>query len=472
MLLLLIAAWLAAQSPAGPSGPWFQYTDVRQAGYDPAALDAVCDRADTLRSGALMVVYRGRVLLACGDVSRPFEAHSVRKSIVSALYGTALARGQINLDSTLADFAIDELTPLTATERSARLRHVLAARSGVFLPAAYGASQDRRRPARGSHPPGAHWFYNNWDFNIAGVVYERATKEEFYESFERRLARPLGMEDWKRADGFRVYEPTKSLHPAHTFRISARDLARFGQLYLQEGKWGDEQILPAHWVKESTQPHTDDGDGTGYGYMWWTYQAGGAFTAKYPRLSRHSFYRGLGSGEQGVWVIPGEQLVVVHRADTDHDRDIDSQDHWQLVESILAARRGDPASNPALEPLTPSTLRSQLPPVVMPEYRPLDASVVNAYLGEYRIDGAARLGEYQLTTGGTVRVFLFDGQPFVHMPGVGDIQAFPVEADRFTARALPGMGVAFERGADGQVKAVSVTLGGSTVKAIRAAGAH
>ena len=45
------------------------------------------------------------------------------------------------------------------------------------------------------------------------------------------------MEDWNPADGFRVYEPTKSLHPAHTFRISTRDLARFGQLYLQEGRW-------------------------------------------------------------------------------------------------------------------------------------------------------------------------------------------------------------------------------------------
>ena len=115
---------------------------------------------------------------------------------------------------------------------------MISARSGVYLPAAYGASQEKGRPARGSHSPGTHWFYNNWDFNIAGVVYERATGEDLYESFDRRLAKPLGMEDWNPADGFRVYEPTKSRHPAHTFRISTRDLARFGQLYLQEGKLG------------------------------------------------------------------------------------------------------------------------------------------------------------------------------------------------------------------------------------------
>jgi len=233
-----------ARSPtAALPAQWLQYTDVRQAGFDGQALRAACERADGLQSGALMAVFRGRVILACGDVSRKFEAHSLRKSLVSGLYGTAVVRGEIDLNSTLADFAIDEMTTLTAAERSASIRQVISARSGIYLPAAYGASQERGRPLQGSHSPGTHWFYNNWDFNIAGVVYERATREDLYESFDRRLAEPLGMEDWKQDDGLRVYEPTKSRHPAHTFRISTRDLARFGQLYLQEGRWGGRQIL-------------------------------------------------------------------------------------------------------------------------------------------------------------------------------------------------------------------------------------
>lgn len=58
------------------SGPWLQYTDVRQAGFDQQALRAVCQRTDSLRSGALMAVFRGHVILACGAVDRPFEAHS------------------------------------------------------------------------------------------------------------------------------------------------------------------------------------------------------------------------------------------------------------------------------------------------------------------------------------------------------------------------------------------------------------
>ena len=246
-------------APAAPADAWLQYSDVTQAGFDEHALRGVCERANSLHSGAVMAVFRGRILLACGDVRRKFEAHSVRKSLVSGLYGTAIARDEIDLDSTLADFAIDERTPLTSVERSATIRQVISARSGVYLPAAYGASQDKRRPARGSYSPGTHWFYNNWDINVAGVVYEKASREDLYESFSRRLAKPIGMEDWELADGFRVYEPTKSRYPAHTFRLSTRDLARFGQLYLQQGWWAGRQILPADWVTESTRPHTDDG---------------------------------------------------------------------------------------------------------------------------------------------------------------------------------------------------------------------
>jgi CubicO group peptidase (beta-lactamase class C family) len=453
------------------SGPWLQYADVGQAGFDGPALRAVCERADSLKSGAVMAVFRGRVILACGDVGRKFEAYSVRKSLVSALYGTAVARREIDLDSTLADFSIDEPTPLTAAERSATIRQVISARSGVYLPAAYGASQERGRPARGSHSPGTHWFYNNWDFNVAGVVYERATREDLYASFDRRLAKPLGMEDWEPADGFSVHEPTRSRHPAHTFRISTRDLARFGQLYLQEGQWAGRQIIPASWVAESTRPHTDDGDGTGYGYMWWTYQAG-SFTAKYPMLGKYTSYRALGTGGQVLWVIPGADLVVVHRADTDHGRSVDGQDLWALMESIFSARRTElkPKPKPDLQPLQPTVLSSQLPPVIIPEYRALPASVVGRYLGDYELGpGTARLGDYKLTPGAAVRVFLFDEKPYVHLPGVADVQMFPtVGQDTFTARVAPGMAIAFERGADDEVTAVTLTLDDSTLRASKA----
>jgi CubicO group peptidase (beta-lactamase class C family) len=456
-----------AQSATDPARAWQQYVDVRQAGFDPAALQAACKRADELRSGAVMAVFRGHVILACGDVSREFESHSIRKSLVSGLFGTAIARGEIDLDDTLADISINDQTPLTDAERSATVRHIISARSGVYLPAAYGASQDSRRPARGSHAPGTRWFYNNWDFNIAGVVYERVTREDLYESFQQRLAKPLGMEDWTPSDGFRVYEPTKSQHPAHTFRISARDLVRFGQLYLQRGRWDGQQIVSADWVTESTRPHTDDGDGTGYGYMWWTYQAGSQFTAKYPTLTKHTFYRALGTGDQGLWVIPGAELVVVHRADTDHDRRVSGDDHWALVESLLAARRSEPLATPKLGPLQATVLVSQLPPAAVPEYQAPATGALDRFLGDYQLrPGSTTLGSYTMTSGGTVRVSLFDEKPYAHLPGVGDVQLFPSNRPGvFAVRILLGLEFAFESGTGGS--SVTISLDDDKVRASR-----
>jgi hypothetical protein len=168
-------------------------------------------------------------------------------------------------------------------------------------------------------------------------------------------------------------------------------------------------------------------------------------------------------------VIHDADLVVVHRADTDNGRTIGSEDHWKLVESILAARRGEPQSNPGLHALRPTALSSQLPPVPIPEYRALSSSTLNEYLGDYRLSpGAAQLAGRKLTPGGTVRVFLFDEKPYMHLPGAGDVMMFPTGKDTFTIRAAPGVGIVFERGANDKVTTVTLTPSGNPVKALRA----
>ena len=192
-------------------------------------------------------------------------------------------------------------------------------------------------------------------------------------------------------------------------------------------------------------------------------------------LGKYTFYRALGTGEQGLWVIPEAGLVVVHRADTDHFRSVSSEDHWKLVESVLAARRGEPVVRPGvrpeLTPLRPMALSSQLPPPTIPEYRALPASAVNDYLGDYTVPpGPAELVGRKLTPGGTIRVFIFDRKPYVHLPGVGDILMFPNGKDTFTARAVPGLEITFDRGANDDVTSVTFTLGGRTfsARAVRA----
>ncbi|WP_236765545.1 serine hydrolase [Agrobacterium tumefaciens] len=114
-----------------------------------------------------MVVQDGKVIASWGDISRKVNVASIRKSLLSALYGIAVSEGRIDLSSTLADHDIDDKPlALMAAEKEATVRDLLMARSGAYHPAAYETGDmQRNRPARGSHAPGTFWFYNNWDFS-------------------------------------------------------------------------------------------------------------------------------------------------------------------------------------------------------------------------------------------------------------------------------------------------------------------
>lgn len=455
-MLRTLAALVVCVSPlAAQDGPWRQYADPAEAGFDAAALDAVCAHADSTRSGALMAVYRGHVVLACGDVARELDAHSVRKSLVSALYGTAVARGEIDLDITLGEVGIDDDVALTDAEKEASLRDLISARSGIFLPAAYAPSdQDEERPARGAHAPGTYWFYNNWDFNVAGVVFERLTGVDLYDAFAERIARPLGMEDWTPADGDAVFEPPLSRHPAHTFRISARDLARIGQLYLQEGGWDGRQILPASWIEESTQAHSEFGNGRGYGYMWWTYAAG-SLGDRYPAVRDCDVFMGRGTGGQAVAVLPCVELVVVHRGDTDHNRHVGGLDVWSMIDGIAAARTGEAVAVPRLVALAPRPLASQLPPAERAtEEVPADLLAEIA-------------GRYEIAPNVVARIYEWNGDAYVHMPGEGDAKLWLLADGALTVRVQAGVRIGFERDVDGKAVALLGAMGPQRFRAQR-----
>jgi CubicO group peptidase (beta-lactamase class C family) len=129
-------------------------------------------------STALIVQQAGIPVLAAGQIALKSSIASVRKSLISLLYGIYVGEGRIDLRATLADFGIDDIEPLTVLEKRATVRDLLTSRSGVYHASVYDT--DRGRPARGSHAPGAHFFYNNWDFNALGTIFERATGEALF----------------------------------------------------------------------------------------------------------------------------------------------------------------------------------------------------------------------------------------------------------------------------------------------------
>ncbi|MDU6750605.1 MAG: serine hydrolase, partial [Bradyrhizobium sp.] len=272
--------------------------------------------ADEQKPTAIMVVRDDEIIASSGDISAKVNVRSARKSLISALYGIAVEEGRINLDSTLAERAIDDSPDaLSPAEKTATVRQLLMARSGVYHLAAYETPQMKQlRPARGSHPPGSFWYYNNWDFNELGTIY-RQSMGDVFKSFETRIARPLGMEDFSTRDGHYQKEDSSS-HPAYVFHMSARDLARFGVLFLNGGRWNGAQLVPAHWVTESTTRLSDtEQQERGYGYLWWNGFLGGA-VAPTVTLPEGSFWA-EGAGGQYALVVPALDLIVVHRVDRD-----------------------------------------------------------------------------------------------------------------------------------------------------------
>ncbi|NIR45463.1 MAG: serine hydrolase [Gemmatimonadetes bacterium] len=456
VLVASLAAHAGGRSQTGPAGSWRQYATPEQAGFSSADLEAARSFADSVGSAAVMAVYRGHVLAAWGDPAREFRCHSVRKSFLSALVGIAVEDDAISLDATLVELGVDDTHELGEGEREARLEDLLSARSGVYHPAAYSpASMEANLPKRGAHEPGTFWYYNNWDFNTAGAIYERLTGNDIFEAFERRIAEPIGMQDFDASDGLDVLEPSKSRYPAYTFRMSTRDMARFGQLYLQGGRWDGQQIIPAGWVERSTRAHSDLDEGRGYGYMWWIYEAG-SLPDRYEHANRHRAYLARGSGGQAIFVIPGAELVVVHRGDTDNYRGVNGSDVWMVVEKILAARQAEPVPEPSLAALDPAPLHNVRPAPALPE----PVAIAPELLAEY-------VGRYQFAPGVVGEIFMYEGRPFINVPGEGEAELFAMNDSTFFIRAATGITVEIQRDPNGEVTGLVVQMPQGAMQAER-----
>lgn len=345
LFILLItsgAGFGQTSSSRFPDDYWMRFKDVKEAGFDPAKLEAARITWERLPSSAFLVIADGAVVAAWGDVGRRFMCHSVRKSFLSALCGIYWDQGKIELNKTLADLGIDDdPDPLLETEKQARILDLLKARSGVFHPAAYAGRTDSR--PRGSEGPGRFFAYNNWDFNTSAAILTQETGEDIFEAFDKYFGHPLKMEDWRVSDGYYHYERDKSKYPAYPFRMSARDTARFGLLFSRNGMWKDNQILSEHWIKRSSALYSIDNKIFGYGFYWWI--------SLEPRFAKYGMYSAQGVGNQMIAVLPKIDMVIVNRANTYEGEGTPRLKLLDLIEEVLEARTGPSVANPKLEPL-------------------------------------------------------------------------------------------------------------------------
>ncbi|HDZ47585.1 hypothetical protein LCGC14_0058830 [marine sediment metagenome] len=322
-----------------PHPEWEALQDSEVARWSRSGLKAALDYADTIATDAMMVIQSGQVVASYGDLGRRFMCHSIRKSFLSALFGFEVEREPRILAYTLAELGIDDTQALSDIEKQATVFDLLTARSGIYHPAGYETAWMRSiKPPRHSQAPDTRWCYSNWDFNALGTIYTQLSGRGIHAAFESLLARPLGMEDFrfddKRQDGH--LEPNDcSQHPAYPFRMSTRDLARFGLLFINGGRWQSRQLLPAHWVTTSLLPYSHAGSRGSYGYMWWLARDGVAF----PGVSvPPATFSAQGAGGHYCLVLPALDLIVVHRVDTEQpNRQVDRFQFGHLLRLLLAA---------------------------------------------------------------------------------------------------------------------------------------
>lgn len=322
----------------------------QQAGYDSEKLNELELFLKKSGSSSMLLMHDGKIFFEWGDINQKHVIHSIRKAMLNSLIGIYHSKGKLPLDSTLKQLKINQLEPeLNTIESNATLRMLLESRSGIYLGAtAESEWMKNKKPKRGAFNPGEHYYYNNWDFNAVGTIFEKQTGESIFQAFYENIAKPIGMKHFKgnaeridlpsdlpipKTDGFYQYQLSESPFPAYHFRMSTYDMALYGQLFLNNGRWNGHQIIPKEWIKQSTKPIsiTNEKYGLAYGMMW-------SVLIPEKNQPRSSFYH-TGNGVHMLGVYPKYKLVMVHRVDTEKPYQFKQDNLYTVIRLMHSARK-------------------------------------------------------------------------------------------------------------------------------------
>lgn len=236
----------------------------------------------------------------------PHSLYSLSKSFTSSAIGLAVAEGLLTVDDPVLRFFPDD-APTTPSEnlKAMRVRHLLAMNTGhqedTTLRVFEGQDDNWPRTFLSlpvENQPGAWFVYNTAATYMLSAIITQLTGETLLDYLRPRLFDPLGIENptWE-TDPRGVSIGGSGLH------IRTEDIARFGQLYLQQGLWEGRRILPEAWVAEATSAHSDNSNTqtnpdwiVGYGYQFWR--------------CRHAAYRADGAFGQYCVVLPDQDAIL------------------------------------------------------------------------------------------------------------------------------------------------------------------
>jgi CubicO group peptidase (beta-lactamase class C family) len=279
-------------------------------------------RTDTC---ALLVLHEGAIVHEeyrhTGGADVPWISWSVAKSFVSAMVGIVIAERLVgSVNEPISDYIT---VPVGSAYDGVRIGDVLQMASGARWDENYAdPSSDISRLMDVMHgretveglvasmvkdiPPGTVCRYNSGDTQALGLLVERATGRSIADFMQERLCEPLGLED----PGTWLLDRSGHEMAFGGLNLTARDYAKFGELYRRGGALGDTPIVPSDWVTDSVTLRPDSASRRraeiagepfpeGYGYQWWL------------PADSHGDYTAIGIYNQFVYVAPSEGVVAV-----------------------------------------------------------------------------------------------------------------------------------------------------------------
>jgi CubicO group peptidase (beta-lactamase class C family) len=313
----------AGEAQPIPEGPSLELPANYEYGGKTLDTATFLDETDTT---GLVIVQHGKLVheqyWRGNDKDTRWISWSVGKSFISALVGIALDEGKIdNIDDQITKYA-PEL--LGSGYEGVSIKQALQMASGVGWNEDYsdensdiarfgrtlafgGSMVEFAKTLKQEHEPGTYHLYNSMDAQVLGLVLKNATGETPSDYLFEKIWSKIGVEH----DAYWVLDDAGDELAAGGVNLTARDYAKFGLLYLNEGKWNDEQLVSAGWIKASYTPDApflmpgiqemkSETSGTmGYGYLWWLPgDVEGAYSA-------------IGIYNQFIYIDPARDLVIV-----------------------------------------------------------------------------------------------------------------------------------------------------------------
>ena len=327
-VLTLFTALVAQAQPAPSSA---------EATAGKPALEAAANAAAGLpRLRSLLVSHKGAIVLERyfhgARATSPANIKSASKSVIAALVGIAVSRGLIkSVDQKIVDYFPELASDPEPKKREITIEDLLTMRSGLESTSGrnYGAWVQsanwvrfvlRRRLI---DEPGTRIEYSTGSSHLLSAILTRATKMSTWQFAQQALAKPLGftLARW-------ATDPQGIYFGGNEMLLTPRQMIEFGELYLNNGKAGDQQILPKSWIDQTQigRGRSRWGSDREYGLGFWIRE-----------LAGHDSYYAWGYGGQFIFIVPGQQLVIVttSRADVSRERREHLDAIYALAELIV-----------------------------------------------------------------------------------------------------------------------------------------